>query len=121
MTELVIHIIDDDDAMRDSLDYLLDAAAMATRMAYVVGDAVFVGDTLFMPDYGTARCDFPGGDAATRLVGSRLSPRMAGSPPAPPGPRMSTRSTPRASAVVIFCCKSYARRRRFSTASVEEP
>lgn len=34
-------------------------------MAYVVGDAVFVGDTLFMPDYGTARCDFPGGDAAT--------------------------------------------------------
>ncbi len=32
-------------------------------MSYVVGDAVFVGDTLFMPDYGTARCDFPGGDA----------------------------------------------------------
>lgn len=34
-------------------------------MAYRVGDAVFVGDTLFMPDFGTARCDFPGGDAAT--------------------------------------------------------
>ena len=33
-------------------------------MAYKVGDAVFVGDTLFMPDVGTARCDFPGGDAA---------------------------------------------------------
>jgi len=33
-------------------------------IAYAVGDAVFVGDTLFMPDYGTARCDFPGGDAA---------------------------------------------------------
>ena len=32
-------------------------------MSYLVGDAVFVGDTLFMPDYGTARCDFPGGDA----------------------------------------------------------
>lgn len=32
-------------------------------MAYKVGDAVFVGDTLFMPDVGTARCDFPGGDA----------------------------------------------------------
>lgn len=32
-------------------------------LAYVVGDAVFPGDTLFMPDYGTARCDFPGGDA----------------------------------------------------------
>jgi glyoxylase-like metal-dependent hydrolase (beta-lactamase superfamily II) len=33
-------------------------------ISYVIGDAVFVGDTLFMPDYGTARCDFPGGDAA---------------------------------------------------------
>jgi len=33
-------------------------------VTYVFGDAVFVGDTLFMPDYGTARCDFPGGDAA---------------------------------------------------------
>ena len=32
-------------------------------MTYVVGDAAFVGDTLFQPDYGTARCDFPGGDA----------------------------------------------------------
>ena len=34
-------------------------------IAYVIGDAVFVGDTLFMPDYGTARADFPGGDART--------------------------------------------------------
>ena len=34
-------------------------------VTYVVGDAVFVGDTLFMPDFGTARADFPGGDAAT--------------------------------------------------------
>lgn len=32
-------------------------------VTYVMGDAAFVGDTLFMPDYGTARCDFPGGDA----------------------------------------------------------
>ncbi len=32
-------------------------------VSYLIGDAVFVGDTLFMPDYGTARCDFPGGDA----------------------------------------------------------
>jgi glyoxylase-like metal-dependent hydrolase (beta-lactamase superfamily II) len=32
-------------------------------VSYKVGDAVFVGDTMFMPDYGTARCDFPGGDA----------------------------------------------------------
>ncbi len=34
-------------------------------MTYVLGDAIFVGDTLFMPDGGTARVDFPGGDAAT--------------------------------------------------------
>jgi len=33
-------------------------------VSYLIGDAVFVGDTLFMPDSGTARCDFPGGDAA---------------------------------------------------------
>jgi glyoxylase-like metal-dependent hydrolase (beta-lactamase superfamily II) len=33
-------------------------------VSYVFGDAIFVGDTLFMPDYGTARADFPGGDAA---------------------------------------------------------
>jgi glyoxylase-like metal-dependent hydrolase (beta-lactamase superfamily II) len=34
-------------------------------VSYRIGDAVFIGDTLFMPDYGTARADFPGGDAAT--------------------------------------------------------
>jgi len=34
-------------------------------ISYVIGDSVFVGDTLFMPDYGTARADFPGGDART--------------------------------------------------------
>jgi glyoxylase-like metal-dependent hydrolase (beta-lactamase superfamily II) len=34
-------------------------------VTYLIGDAAFVGDTLFMPDYGTARADFPGGDAAT--------------------------------------------------------
>lgn len=34
-------------------------------LTYTIGDAAFVGDTLFMPDYGTARADFPGGDAAT--------------------------------------------------------
>ena len=32
-------------------------------IAYVIGDAVFIGDTMFMPDYGSARADFPGGDA----------------------------------------------------------
>jgi len=34
-------------------------------LAYLIGDALFPGDSLFMPDAGTARCDFPGGDAAT--------------------------------------------------------
>jgi glyoxylase-like metal-dependent hydrolase (beta-lactamase superfamily II) len=34
-------------------------------ISYVIGDAAFVGDTLFMPDYGTARADFPGGSART--------------------------------------------------------
>jgi glyoxylase-like metal-dependent hydrolase (beta-lactamase superfamily II) len=42
---------------------------------YLIGDAAFVGDTLFMPDYGTARADFPGGDAATlyRSIGKILA------------------------------------------------
>jgi glyoxylase-like metal-dependent hydrolase (beta-lactamase superfamily II) len=49
----------------------IEALAMHTPghtpacMTYVVGDAAFVGDTMFMPDYGTARADFPGGDART--------------------------------------------------------
>lgn len=49
----------------------IDAVAIHTPghtpacMTHVIGDAAFVGDTLFMPDYGTARCDFPGGDART--------------------------------------------------------
>ena len=48
----------------------LSARAIATpghtsdSLSYLVGDAVFVGDSIFMPDSGTARCDFPGGDAA---------------------------------------------------------
>ena len=44
-------------------------------VSYLVGDAVFVGDTLFMPDSGTARCDFPGGNARTlyRSIGRILS------------------------------------------------
>jgi len=40
-------------------------------VAYQIGDAVFVGDTLFMPDVGTARCDFPGGDAKTLFASAR--------------------------------------------------
>src|SRR3546814_795584 len=35
-------------------------------MAYIVGDAAFIGDTMFMPDYGSARADFPGGNARDR-------------------------------------------------------
>ena len=48
-------------------------------MAYLVGDAVFVGDTLFMPDVGTARADFPGGDAHTLYRSMR---RLLDLPPA---------------------------------------
>ncbi len=44
-------------------------------MTHVVGDAAFVGDTLFMPDGGSARADFPGGDAGDAL---RLDPEGAG-------------------------------------------
>ena len=49
----------------------IDARAIHTPghtpacMSHVIGDAMFVGDTMFMPDFGTARCDFPGGDAGT--------------------------------------------------------
>ncbi len=47
-------------------------------VSYVIGDAAFVGDTLFMPDYGSARCDFPGGDARTLY---RSIQRILGLPP----------------------------------------
>ena len=62
------HLFTDGEAFRIGS---LDAIALhvpghtPADMAYVVGDAAFVGDTLFMPDYGTARADFPGGDART--------------------------------------------------------
>lgn len=54
---------------------VLDIRVMATpghtddSLTYLIGDAAFVGDTVFAPETGTARCDFPGGDAA-RLYGS---------------------------------------------------
>ena len=66
----------------------IDAMAIHTPghtpacMTHLIGDAAFVGDTLFMPDYGTARCDFPGGDAATlyrsirRVLGLRGDTRL---------------------------------------------
>ncbi|MFC7540300.1 MBL fold metallo-hydrolase [Siccirubricoccus deserti] len=53
-------------------------------IAYVIGDAAFVGDTLFMPDYGTARCDFPGamrGRSGAASIGCwRCRPPPASSP-----------------------------------------
>ncbi len=63
----------------------LAARVMATPghtpacVSYCVADAVFVGDTLFMPDYGTARADFPGGDARTLYRSIR---RLLALPPA---------------------------------------
>jgi len=48
-----------------TLDVLHTPGHTPACVSYRVGDAVFVGDTLFMPDYGTARADFPGGDART--------------------------------------------------------
>jgi len=62
------HLFDDDERFRIGR---LDVRVMHTPghtpacLTYVIGNDAFVGDTLFMPDYGTARCDFPGGDAAT--------------------------------------------------------
>lgn len=60
-------LLDDGDALQIGS---LAARAIATpghtrdSLTYVAGDAAFIGDTLFAPDLGTARCDFPGGDAA---------------------------------------------------------
>ncbi|WP_337881337.1 MBL fold metallo-hydrolase [Rheinheimera sp.] len=48
-----------------SIQVLFTPGHTPACVSYLVADAVFVGDTLFMPDYGSARCDFPGGDAAT--------------------------------------------------------
>lgn len=62
------HLFDDDETY---LIGSIEARAIPTPghtpacMTHLIGDAAFVGDTLFMPDYGTARCDFPGGDAHT--------------------------------------------------------
>lgn len=47
-----------------SIEVLATPGHTPACVSYKIGDHVFVGDTLFMPDFGTARCDFPGGDAA---------------------------------------------------------
>lgn len=65
-------LLDDGDVLHAGV---LEIHAMATPghtddgLTYLVGDAAFIGDTLFAPETGTARCDFPGGDA-TRLYRS---------------------------------------------------
>lgn len=62
------HLFDDGDRFRvGSIEAIALHVPGHTRadMTYVIGDAAFIGDTLFMPDYGTARADFPGGDART--------------------------------------------------------
>ena len=46
-------------------------------LSYVIGDAVFVGDTLFMPDYGTARCDFPKGSASVLFDSVKMLYQLA--------------------------------------------
>ena len=60
------HLVGDGEHLRiGQLDAHVIATPGHTRdsVSYLIGDALFVGDTLFMPDGGTARCDFPGGDA----------------------------------------------------------
>jgi glyoxylase-like metal-dependent hydrolase (beta-lactamase superfamily II) len=49
---------------RSSIHVVPTPGHTSDSVSYLIGDAVFIGDTLFMPDSGSARCDFPGGDAA---------------------------------------------------------
>ena len=76
------HLFEDGESFRIGT---LQARVMATPghtpacVSYCIADAVFVGDTLFMPDYGTARADFPGGDARTLYRSIR---RLLALPPA---------------------------------------
>jgi glyoxylase-like metal-dependent hydrolase (beta-lactamase superfamily II) len=59
-------LLDDGDALplgEMTIEVIATPGHTPACVSYKVGDAVFVGDTMFMPDYGTARCDFPGGDA----------------------------------------------------------
>ncbi|MBS0383689.1 MAG: MBL fold metallo-hydrolase [Proteobacteria bacterium] len=67
-------LLDDGDVLRaGSLAVRALATPGHTRdsLTYVIGDAAFIGDTLFAPDLGTARCDFPGGDAAELFASIR--------------------------------------------------
>ena len=60
------------------VEVMLVSGHTPADLAYRIGDAVFAGDTLFMPDYGTARADFPGGDARTLYLSIR---RLLALPP----------------------------------------
>lgn len=69
-----------DHLLKDGETFSIGALSVSTMfvpghtpacVAYQIGDAVFVGDTMFMPDVGTARCDFPGGDAKTLYASVR--------------------------------------------------
>ncbi|OBP14429.1 MBL fold metallo-hydrolase [Rheinheimera sp. SA_1] len=60
------HLLDDNEQLplgELSIQVLHTPGHTPACVSYLIGDAVFVGDTLFMPDYGSARCDFPGGSA----------------------------------------------------------
>ncbi|MGH8126259.1 MAG: MBL fold metallo-hydrolase, partial [Rhodanobacteraceae bacterium] len=60
-------LLDDGDALTVgslTLRALVTPGHTRDGLTYIIGDAAFIGDTLFAPDLGTARCDFPGGDAA---------------------------------------------------------
>lgn len=62
------HLLDDGDELplgRLTIRALHTPGHTPADVTYLIGDAAFVGDTLFMPDYGTARADFPGGNART--------------------------------------------------------
>lgn len=68
------HLFQDDETFRIGeveARALLVPGHTPADMAYLIEDSIFVGDTLFMPDVGTARADFPGGDAATLYRSAR--------------------------------------------------
>ncbi len=61
------HLLEDDETLAlgsGSIHVIPTPGHTNDSVSFLVGDAVFIGDTLFMPDSGSARCDFPGGDAA---------------------------------------------------------
>ncbi len=99
---------------------------MHTDMAYRIGDELFVGDTLFMPDLGTARCDFPGGDARDvpfdPAACSRSRPRHACSSATTTRPKRAARSgKPRCASNVSTTCTSAAARARTNSSRCARP